>query len=178
MGSPNLEIDPPVKKKITYMPLNNGDPIRTKVAGCSFRAGVPVEVGPNEYPVEVPIVHRKESDDGTFTTHMVNKKIPLVQLLAGNPHFEIDGIAAQAKTGRPKKPTTDREYRMFALAWLERAQTGGEIRKRWADEEPLRQQLEVGDDDVRFMMQFINARLMLLDGGGTLVSPLAAMDGD
>lgn len=146
--------------KATYTPLENGDPIETTVAGIRFVANVPVDV--SGIKVVQTVIKEWLDAEGNPRSRGVEKQVPLADVLASNPYFQVDGKAAveKPKAGRPRTPTTADEYRAHALRWFPQMESSKQLGERWESEKPLREKLGVTDDgdEVKFLRPFYEGR--------------------
>lgn len=108
--------------KITYTPLDEGDPSITLCHGVRFKANLPVLVSPETH--------------GT-----------LIELAKKNPWYEVEGHPkAQRGTGK-RVPKTSEEYRFYATQWFRQARSPAEFVARWKAEQGLRDSVGFGEDD-------------------------------
>lgn len=142
--------------EVTYLP-GDGDPINTEVNGVTFRGNVPKTV-PRSVCVSVPIRKEHYLPDGTLQSRGVETRIPLIELLAGNPCFSVDGVQTERKTATAKLPSDSDQYRGYALKWIMGATTAGEIDGRWAGEAALREKIGWEQKDEAYLRPFVEGR--------------------
>lgn len=121
-------------EQVTYRPINDGDPIKTKWRGLVFHANVPKTVSDAE----------------------------LIEAAKGNKHFHVGPFDPQkdgASLEETRDPKTANEYRAYVLAWLKRIDTLDELIKQWKADTALRGQCEVGSDDLMFLGQFLDPKI-------------------
>ena len=123
--------------KVIYIPRHDGDPVKTETHGQKFEANKPVDV------------------DG----RTVGGK-RLLEALAGNPWFSIDGKGA-VEIGITD-PKTAEEYRAYALEWINVETSAVAFSKRWDDEAPLREKVGWGTEDEDLIQPIIGPRLEIL----------------
>jgi hypothetical protein len=130
--------------KITYTPLENGDPIETSFGGFAFTER------------KVVVVDGEERGRG------VTRKIKVVEKLRENPYFLVEGFkqAPAPKKGAPRLPKTPEEYRGWALTWFKTCETPTELHERWQAEADMRERLSVHEDSetISFLRPFYDAR--------------------
>ncbi|HEX4828307.1 MAG TPA: hypothetical protein VFV12_08780 [Xanthobacteraceae bacterium] len=152
--------------EITYIP-ENGDPVRVRWNGLEFTAHVARKI---PRTMTVLSLIRKETDmpDGTTQSRAVEKRVPLVELAKGNCRFMVNGKKPQAVGGGEgqRTPKTASEYKGYALEWIAGSTQATAMDARWNAEEPLRDKCEVGDDEIRYLRPFFEARHEALGGGG------------
>jgi hypothetical protein len=157
--------------KVTYTPLENGDPIETSITGSRLADRMPVTIkfSANK-PVDVPddlvidIIERVVSrDKNDIERGMgVERKIKLSDHLRANPYFHVEGTkqAAPPQRGKPRLPQKAEEYRSWAQAWFATSLSPDELGERWQAESEMRERLGVHDDGdvVRFLRPFYEQR--------------------
>lgn len=122
-----------VSETVTYLP-GPEDPPQVKWAGYIFRANTPRTVTNAE----------------------------LIEKARGNKHFKVgafdpsrDGVEAMEQSPGPK---TSDQYRAHAVAWLKKMESVDELDRKWASEEVLRIDCEVGADDIDFLRDLFNPK--------------------
>lgn len=146
--------------EVTYTPLENGDPIETEFGGIEFRAHKPVDV-PLTATILTMVRQETLNAEGLPRATAVEKRVPVVEILKGNPYFTVAGEqAAKRKPGRPAVPKTPMEYRSHAQAWFATAESHDELAHKWDSEAALREKIGVHDDgdDVKYLRPFFDAR--------------------
>ena len=115
------------------------DPAETKWRGVTFRANVAVRI--------------KDPDH--------------IEAAKGNRFYKVEG-EAQARNPT-QTPTTNQEYRAHVVGWSKAVRTCAELIETWAADRRLRQDCEVGLDDVEWLGTIIEPRLrqMRLEEGLT-----------
>ena len=94
--TPRIQEEKPVTEThkptnmITYVPQDSGDPIENVFAGIRFKANVPEEVKRSQ-TVDQLVVEKFDTPDGV-RSKSIEKRVPIVEVLRGNPWFEIDGV--------------------------------------------------------------------------------------
>lgn len=133
------EAKPDAGEDVTYLP-GPGDKSTTKWRGHDFKAGVPVRV--------------------TDPHHL--------EAIKGNPFFRVGKGDGKYPDRHPSDaPTNPMEYRAHVVAWIkeigEKTDPPGtidDIVKHWADDRALRQTCDAGSDDIKWLGQFIEPKLM------------------
>lgn len=116
--------------QVTYT-AKAGDPVKVQCHGFTFEHGKPAEV-PDDHPFV------KQTD--------------------GNPWFSVDG--KKKREAKPaSEPETPEAYFTYAVDWLGKARTSGEIESRWNNEEPLRTKVGWGADDEDKMRPILQPKL-------------------
>lgn len=108
--------------KVTYTPLDDGDPSVTLCHGVRFKANVATPVNP--------------------ATHGV-----LLELAKKNPWFEVEGHPKAERGSGKRIPKTPEEYRFYATQWFQLARSPAEFVARWKSEQGLRDSVGFGEDD-------------------------------
>jgi hypothetical protein len=129
----------PVGEDVTFLP-GPDDKRMTKWRGIEFRAGVPVHV--------------------TDPDHIAAAR--------GNRFFRVGKDDGKSPAGHPgNAPSNPMEYRAHVVAWIKAIGakqdppgTIDDIVKQWADDRTLRQTCDVGSDDIKWLGQFIEPKLM------------------
>lgn len=114
---------------VTYVPRFDGDPANTEVHGLKFKANVP-------RPISDPRV---------------------IEMAKGNPWFTV-GSEKPAPLPTVGKPTSDVQYRQYAVAWVQNSKSSEEMTKRWDAEEELRTDCGVGSDDIEYVRAFFDPK--------------------
>lgn len=125
--------------KITYVPINPGDPSDTLWNRHRFRANVPTAV---------------QDVKGGLTAD------EMIELAKGNPHFIVDGF--EQAEGTPAIPETPEQYKQYAVGWIRTSNISVEMMRKWRSEDDLRVQCGVGDDDLDYIQTIYKARLSVL----------------
>lgn len=154
--------------RVIYTPQENGDPLTTSFGGFSFRNGEPVDIPDDATVLQTVIVETGRTADGEMRTKGVDKKVPLVEVLKGNPYFKVEGAepapVVKKQVGRPSTPKTPEEYKAFAMAWFGRVESHTALAERWEAEASLREKCSVHDDGdvVSYLRQFFDGRYLQL----------------
>lgn len=130
--------------KVTYVLLNEGDPIKTKFNGHVFKAHEPREVS-----------------DNAVIAFDAGKSRNFLEALRENPHFEVEGDKKKGKTALAALPANSDQYKRHAINWINAydADDGYEpFAKRWASEERLREACGCGEDDIDIIMKFFTPK--------------------
>jgi hypothetical protein len=147
--------------KVTYTPLENGDPIETSFGGFSFTAGKPVDI-PDSATIDTIERVVKLDAEGNEIGKGMAKKVKIVDRLRTNPYFLVEGSkqAPPPKKGAPRLPQTPEEYRGWAQNWFKTCETPTELHDRWQAEADMRERLSVHEDSdvVSFLRPFYEAR--------------------
>jgi len=106
-----------------------GDPDVCSWRRMTFPAGVPVEV----------------SDAS------------MIKAARGNRYFHV-GSGIPAKNPN-RGPDDDMSYRGHVVEWLKETTTVDQLAEKWASEETLRQQCEIGDVGIRYLGTLIEPKL-------------------
>lgn len=149
--------------KVTYIPRDPTDPAVMIWNGVKFPANVPVELDPKKlahgYDVPLP---RKITDPVTGREMLEYKEtwVSMIDQAKGNPSFQVEGEvpAAARKPGRPRIPRTSEDYRSYALAWISAMEDVQDLAERWDAEETLRENIGVGEDDLKYLTPFFQAK--------------------
>jgi hypothetical protein len=156
--------------KVTYTPLESGDPHTTTIAGISFRANVPVTIAADRTVAQL-IRRDKETADGEVRTQSVEGKVKVIELLKGNPWFRVEGFEQpKRKAGVARTPISSADYKGYALRWIAASDSVAELEKRWEDEDGMRIQCAVSDDEAATILMFLEAQKDVLAGGGFKVA--------
>jgi hypothetical protein len=139
-----------------YRPIEEGDRLEIEMAGIKFRANVPVEVSDGVTILQL-LREERDTPDG-IRTRAVERKVPLYQVVTGNPWFEVDGVRPQRSVPGTKVPDTADEYRGYAITWIFQSTSAAAMDLRWAGEEGLRQRCGVNVSDRNYLMPFFQAR--------------------
>lgn len=151
---------------VTYTPLENGDPHTTTVAGIAFRANVPVEVDPNRTVAQL-VRRDKETADGELRTQSVEAKVKVIELFKNNPWFKVEGHEQpKRKSGAIRAPISAADYKGYALRWIAAASSVTELEGRWSDEDGMRTQCGVSEEDAATILMFLEAQKDVLAAGG------------
>lgn len=110
---------------ITYIPIHPGDPADTLWNRHRFRANVPTKV--------------RDVPQGLTAKEMVASAL-------NNPWFAVEG-EEQAKA-TPSVPETPEQYRSYAIGWIRTSVTSREMSARWREEDDLRIQCGVSDQEL------------------------------
>lgn len=124
---------------ITYTPIHPGDPADTLWNRHRFRANIPVKV--------------KDVPQGLTAAQMV-------EAARGNPWFKVEG--EEQATTTPTVPETPEQYKMHAVAWIRTATSSRDMAARWRQEEELRTECGVSEDDVAYIQTIFKPRLAIL----------------
>lgn len=109
-----------------------GDPIKTRWRGVEFKANVPVRI----FDLE----------------HIDAARI--------NKHFSVGGKNESGEASGP--PTTAMEYRGHVIDWLRDVDTVDKLVIKWAADRQLRQECEVGQDDISYLGTIVEPKLHTL----------------
>jgi len=158
-----LEGPAPKTVKVTYCPIENGDPHTTTVGGVAFRANVPVNIAADR-PVLALLRKEKEQEDGALRTQGIETKVRLIDLLKNNPWFEVEGFprATRRRASSSAGPNNAAEYRGYVLRWIAAAKTSEQLEARWKDEEDMRTRCGISDADVDGIMCFYEAQMAMV----------------
>jgi len=133
-----LKLSGTVTETVTYLP-GPDDPVQTKFAGHVFTANVPKTIAGDH-----------DADPKTAAY----RSAQLIETAKKNRFFKVgefnasrDGVAVEEQN----KPQTAEQYRAHAVAWLKTVDSVEKLDTKWIDEEPLRQQCEVGYDDIEYL---------------------------
>jgi hypothetical protein len=147
--------------EITYIPQEGDKPI-TKIGGITFHANVPVQV---LHTVTVDQLHTVPHVIGDHAGHRsVEKKVPLAEVLRGNPGFRVDGVQAPRKTATDRLPETPEQYRGYAMTWMADSTDLKSFNVRWDAEEALRAACGVDHSDAAYLKPFRDYKRGLLGG--------------
>lgn len=112
--------------KLTYLP-QEGDPVKVNWNGHVFEANVGKECR-NAY---------------------------MVDLAKANPWFRVeDGDKVDKPDPKVKGAERDRagEYKKHAIAWIKAAESHTAMTKQWASEERMREEHDIGTEDIEWLM--------------------------
>jgi hypothetical protein len=117
---------------ITYIP-RPGDPVTTVWGKLTFEANKP-------RPVSDP---------------------RLIEKAKKNPWFKVEGEKQAEASFDPgtDAPVNSTQYRAYAITWFKVVTKSADMQKRWSDEEALRTECEVGQDDLEYLARFYDPRL-------------------
>lgn len=137
--------------------VDDEGPNRTSIGGIEFKLNVPVKV---PYSKTILQLHKKESigPEGEPRSRSVEVRVPLVEVLRGNPGFSIDGVRHERKLGTQRLPTDSDQYRGYALSWIRATNTLTQLNQRWDGEEALREKCGCEPKDVSYLAPFLEAR--------------------
>ena len=78
-----------------------------------------------------------------------------------NPWFKVEGEKQADKGFDPgtDKPENASQYRAYAITWFKLVNKSADLEQRWADEEQLRLDCEVGTDDLEYVARYYDPRL-------------------
>src|SRR3984885_413969 len=163
--NPMAEVQEPRKKSATviYRP-EHGDPSEVlmfateNTPGILFKANEPVDV-PYSRTIDQLLVEKFETPDGT-KSKSIERKVPLPDVIRGNPSFEIDGIKPERIRPLARMPTDSDGYRGYAINWISVSMSADSMDKRWAGEEGLRQRCGCSPADIAYLRPFFEARRM------------------
>ena len=120
--------DPVISETVTYLPAVE-DPVQTRFAGHTFHANLP---------------------------KTIDMKTSFFERLRGNRFFKVGPFDAAKEavklSEQPKQPRTSDEYKVHAVRWFKSVQNLHEFDDRWVAEETLRQDCDVGADDLDYLM--------------------------
>jgi hypothetical protein len=130
----------------------------------------PVKRGPGRPPKNDPskaeqVTYLPGPEDPTMVVwrgHHFYANVPktvmnpdLIEQAKGNKFFKVgdfnpnsDSVATREETPLPKN---SEQYRVWFAAWLKTMKSAEALDQRWIAEEVLREQCEVGSDDIDFM---------------------------
>lgn len=119
-------------EQITYIP-GPGDPLTVTWRGHKFTAHVPKPINNPE----------------------------MIEQARGNRHFKVGAFNAATDTYRDevKEPRTAEAYRAWAVHWLNSVASVDEMCVRWANEAKMRERLEVGHDDFKYLSSLFQPKL-------------------
>ena len=150
----------PIREKasaeVTYIP-GDGDPHRVTWGGLEFKAYVPTKVGVT-HAISVPLRKEHVLADGTVQSRNVETRVSLVELARGNPSFAVDGVRTERKVGTARVPSSNDEYRGYAIAWIAASTAAQPMDTRWDAEADLRGNCGVDDKDIAYLRPFFEAR--------------------
>lgn len=136
----------------------------TKMNGIEFHAGKEVKI-PRTKCVVATVRQLMHLVDGSVVSRGVETRIPMFDLLSGNPAFCVNGVEptprAKLKSRAPVDPNT---YRSYAIEWIGRAQSAVELESRWRGEEQLRERIGVDEHELQHIMPFYEIRHDVLKG--------------
>lgn len=147
--------------KVTYIPRDPGDPAMMLWNGVKFPANVPVELDPKLHGYKVPLPKKTlDPATGRTLTEHVETWVSMIDQAKGNPSFQVEGEApvAARKPGRPRIPRTSEDYRSYALAWISAMEDVQDLAERWDAEDVLRENCGVGEDDLKYLTPFFQAK--------------------
>lgn len=130
--------------RVTYTPLDEGDPVVVTWNGIKFQANVPIELSPSQTVLQT-IILKDEDPDGIIRSKPVDKKVSMIELAKLNPHFRVEGFT-QAKRTDPSSPRTPEEYKAYAVRWINTSTQHNEMDRRWTAERGMREALGCGED--------------------------------
>jgi len=142
--------------EITYLP-GDGDPHRVTWGGLEFKAYVPTNVALT-HAISVPLRKEHALADGTVQSRNIETRVSLVELARGNPSFSVDGVQAARKVATARVPTSNDEYRGYAIAWIANSTDAAVMDTRWDTEAALRGQCGVDEKDIAYLRPFFEAR--------------------
>lgn len=145
------------------------DPVETRFHGINFKANVPVKVSAM-HTGEALLTQRFESKDGTMQSRAVERRIKSIDLLRGNPFFEVDGVRAERATLSSKLPDNPDAYRGYAISWITQSHSGNGIRQRWDAEEGLRVRCGCQSEDVAYIMPFLEMKIQECGEAGIIAA--------
>jgi hypothetical protein len=141
-----------------YRPQDPTDPVEMTFAKVLFRANEMVEVA-DTVTVQQLVVEKRETAEGESRSKGREMQVPLYQVLAGNPWFEINGVKPERqKPATSRVPTSPDEWRGYAIAWIAASTNSVTMDKRWLGEDSLRRACGVSADDMAYVMPFFEAR--------------------
>ncbi len=114
---------------VTYLP-QEGDPPSTKWRGIVFHANVPKRI--------------------TDASHLAAARL--------NRFFKVgafDPEVDRVPTEYEKAPKTSEQYRAHCIAWLPKMSSVDQLDTKWASEETLRMDCDVGTDDIDYLQHLI-----------------------
>lgn len=150
---------------VTYVPLQEGDPIKTTWNGLLFHANKPVPI-PLDASFTGPacIKDKKTRNRRQIDEHEYN----MVDLAKQNPFFRVEGFDIKQVhaevLSRFDLPKTSAAYRSWVLTWLQTMTDADDLDSRWAAEEQIRDQCLYDHEDERFLMPMVEARRNFLRG--------------
>lgn len=151
---------------VTYTPLESGDPHTTTVAGIAFRANVPVEVDASRTVPQL-VKREKETADGEVRTQSIEAKVKVIELFKGNPWFRVEGHdQPKRKSGAIRAPISAADYKGYALRWIAASGSVAELDQRWSDEDGMRTQCGVSEEEAATIAMFLEAQKDVLAAGG------------
>jgi hypothetical protein len=139
-----------------YRPQEEGDRLEIEMAGIRFKANTPVEVADNVTITQL-LREERETPDG-MRSRAIERKVPLWQVVAGNPWFEVDGKQPQRTQANTRLPDGPDAYRNYAIQWIAASMSARAMDLRWVSEEGLRQRCGLTNEDRNYIMPFFQAR--------------------
>lgn len=143
--------------EIVYTPLDPGDPHETEFAGLKFRANVPVQV-PLTRTVDSLVKKEYQTPEGEQRSRHVNVRVPVTEILKGNPFFRIDGEQPVRDRPHTKIPDSPEAYRGYAITWIAGSIDAKSMKMRWEMEKPLRSSCGVDKADIDYIMPLFEMR--------------------
>jgi hypothetical protein len=128
----------------------------TNLVGVLFKANEPMELSYSK-TLEQLLVEKYETDEG-IRSRAVERKVPLPEVLKGNPSFEIDGVKPERVTPYARMPDTADGYRGYCINWISVSMSADSMDKRWVGEEGLRQRCGVSPSDIAYLRPFFDSR--------------------
>jgi hypothetical protein len=128
--------------KVTYNP-GEGDPHTTRCHGIMFRANVPVEISPDKKVEQLVSVLVPDAPDDRRKS--VLRQMPLVDLLAGNPQFRVEGRDQAKRVAPSRRIESADDYEAHAIAWIRRIDDAAALDAQWDTEQELRDELHLPD---------------------------------
>lgn len=132
MAKEKDELAVPAKAEITYMPQHKDDPSEVMWWRHVFRANTP---------------------------RVINDK-RIIESALNNPWFLVNGNRKEKPV--LGEPTTPEAYRLHAVTWIEGCKSHHELEQKWEREEPMRQEIGVGSDDLDYILPRFNKRFSIL----------------
>lgn len=124
--------------------------------GISFKANDPVEI-PYSRTTQQLLVEKFETSNG-IRSRAMERLIPIIDVLRGNPSFEVDGERPERIKPHARLPQTSDEYRGFCINWISVSMSADWMDKRWVGEEGLRQRCGCAPSDIAYLRPFFDAR--------------------
>lgn len=136
----------------------------TKMNGVEFHAGKEVKI-PRSKTVSATIRQQMQLQDGSIVSRGVETRIPMIELLTGNPLFCVNGVEpVPRKKMRARVPTDSNSYKPYAIEWIGRAESAVELDARWRGEQELRERIGVDEHDLQYILPFYEIRHEMLKG--------------
>jgi hypothetical protein len=126
------------------------------VPPMAFRANEPVEV-PYSRTIPQLLVEKFETAEG-IRSRSIERNVPVVEVIRGNPSFEIDGVRPERQRPAQRMPTDADQYRGYAISWISVSMSADSMDKRWIGEEGLRQRCGCSPSDIAYLRPFFDAR--------------------